>query len=126
MDPLGGGQKHRTSVAMMRAAIERGRSAWHCQTSELSLVRGRLRAAVRPVDFEDGFLASRRNGRMARCSSRCPTRCRRATNASSSSSSSLAAGRSANSYAGRPARTSAPTWPRAARSTPRTSTRTTC
>ncbi|WP_353850225.1 hypothetical protein [Streptomyces phaeoluteigriseus] len=57
MDPLGDGQKHRTSVGMMCAAIERGRSAWHCQTSELSLVRGRLRAAVHPGRFRGRLVA---------------------------------------------------------------------
>ncbi|MBH1937407.1 hypothetical protein I5Q34_24590 [Streptomyces sp. AV19] len=55
MDPLGDGSEHRATVTLMRAALERGHAVWHCLTSDLSLVDGRVRAVARPVAFDGGL-----------------------------------------------------------------------
>ncbi|MGW0827380.1 glutathione synthase [Streptomyces sp. NPDC002845] len=56
MDPVEAlSPEHDTSLALMRAARQRGHQVWHCPPSGLSLRDGRVRARARAADFTPGL-----------------------------------------------------------------------
>lgn len=56
MDPVEAlSPEHDTSLALMRAARQRGHQVWHCPPSGLSLRDGRVRARARPADLTPGL-----------------------------------------------------------------------